>query len=78
MRSASIGTFIDTTNTFIVASYPENLPINVKPDDPVDIAFKITPVPGRIEVKEFDYRGENVVIYQENGITVRSWPATHR
>jgi len=46
MRSASIGTFIDTTNTFIVANYPQNILMNVKPNDPVDIAFKSTP--GRV------------------------------
>lgn len=40
-------------------------------------AYKITPVPGQITVHEFDYMGENAVIYQENGITVRSWPAIH-
>ena len=40
-------------------------------------AYKITPVPGQIEVNEFDYRGENEVVYQDNGITVRSWPAIH-
>jgi len=40
-------------------------------------AFKITPVPGDITVHEFDYKAENAVIYQENGITVRSWPAIH-
>jgi ribonuclease Z len=40
-------------------------------------AYKITPIPGDIHVTEFDYRGENAVIYQENGITVRSWPAIH-
>ncbi len=40
-------------------------------------AFKITPVPGQIKVHEFDYKGENAVVYQENGITVRSWPAIH-
>ena len=40
-------------------------------------AFKITPVPGEIQVHEFNYKGENTVIYQENGITVRSWPAIH-
>jgi ribonuclease Z len=40
-------------------------------------AFKITPIPGQIEVKEFDYRQENVVVYKENGITVRSFPAIH-
>ena len=40
-------------------------------------AFKITPVPGQIKVHEFDYKAENAVVYQENGITVRSWPAIH-
>ena len=40
-------------------------------------AFKISPIPGNITVHEFDYRGENGVIYQENGITVRSFPAIH-
>jgi ribonuclease Z len=40
-------------------------------------AYKITPIPGRIEVTEFDYRQENAVVYQENGITVRSFPAIH-
>ena len=40
-------------------------------------AYKITPIPGQIEVSEFDYLQENVVIYKENGVTVRSWPAIH-
>jgi len=40
-------------------------------------AYKITPIPGQIEVSEFDYLQENVVIYMENGVTVRSWPAIH-
>ncbi len=35
------------------------------------------PVPGQINVTEFDYKGENQVVYQENGVTVRSWPAIH-
>jgi ribonuclease Z len=30
-----------------------------------------------LEVNEFDYRGENAVIYNENGVTVRSFPAIH-
>jgi len=33
--------------------------------------------PGQIIVHEFDYKGENQVIYQENGVTIRSWPAIH-
>ena len=40
-------------------------------------AYKITPMPGQIEVHEFDYKGENIVVYDENGVTVRSWPAIH-
>ena len=30
-----------------------------------------------MEVTEFDYRQENQVVYQENGVTIRSWPAIH-
>jgi ribonuclease Z len=30
-----------------------------------------------IDVNEFDYRGVNAVIYEENGVTVRSFPAIH-
>ena len=33
--------------------------------------------PGRIEVTEFNYRGNNQVIYNQNGVTIRSWPAIH-
>ncbi len=40
-------------------------------------AFKITPVPGQIKVHEFDYKAVNNVIYDENGIVVRSIPAIH-
>jgi ribonuclease Z len=40
-------------------------------------AYKITPVPGSITVHEFDYKGVNEVVYQENGVTVRSLPAIH-
>jgi ribonuclease Z len=40
-------------------------------------AFKITPVPGEIKVHEFDYKAENAVIYDTNGIVVRSIPAIH-
>jgi ribonuclease Z len=40
-------------------------------------AYKITPIPGNIEVHEFDYLQENEIVYQENGITVRSFPAIH-
>ena len=30
-----------------------------------------------IETTEFDYMGTNQVVYQENGVTIRSWPAIH-
>jgi len=30
-----------------------------------------------IEAHEFDYMGINKVVYQENGVTIRSWPAIH-
>ncbi|MCZ6894869.1 MAG: MBL fold metallo-hydrolase, partial [Gammaproteobacteria bacterium] len=38
-------------------------------------AVKISPIPGGITVHEFDYTKENAIIYQENGVTIRSWPA---
>lgn len=31
----------------------------------------------KLEVTEFDYLQENEIVYQENGVTVRSWPAIH-
>jgi ribonuclease Z len=40
-------------------------------------AVTISPVPGEITVHEFDYKGVNEVVYQENGVTIRSWPAIH-
>ena len=30
-----------------------------------------------IEVNEFDYKAENAVIYEHNGVTIRSFPAIH-
>jgi len=30
-----------------------------------------------IEANEFDYKGMNQVVYQENGVTIRSFPAIH-
>ena len=39
--------------------------------------FVLSQTPGKIEVVEFDYKGENQVVYQENGVTIRSWPAIH-
>ena len=37
----------------------------------------ISPVPGGIETTEFDYKGLNQIVYQENGVTIRSIPAIH-
>ena len=31
----------------------------------------------QIKVHEFDFRQENKVVYQKNGVTIRSWPAIH-
>ena len=39
--------------------------------------MKINSVPGDIEVHEFDYKGINEVIYDENGVVIRSIPAIH-
>jgi ribonuclease Z len=38
---------------------------------------KLAATPGKIEVNEFDYRGENQVVYNKNGVKVRSFPAIH-
>ncbi len=40
-------------------------------------SFQITPAPGEIEVTEFDYRVENQLVYESDGISVRSFPAIH-
>ena len=32
---------------------------------------------GDIKVTEFDYRQINEVVYEKNGVTIRSWPAVH-
>jgi ribonuclease Z len=40
-------------------------------------AYKITPVPGKITVHEFDYRAINKVVYDQNGVKVSSIPAIH-
>ncbi len=45
--------------------------------DKVTREFKITPIPGQINVHEFDYRSVNQVIYQEDGVTIRTIPAIH-
>ena len=33
--------------------------------------------PGEIKVNEFDFKGENAVVYEKNGVTIKSWPAIH-
>jgi ribonuclease Z len=30
-----------------------------------------------LEVNEFDFKGENHIIFEENGVTIRAWPAIH-
>ena len=40
-------------------------------------AFSISPIPGNIVVHEFDYKAENAIVYDENGIVIRSIPAIH-
>ena len=40
-------------------------------------SFQINPLPGNIEVTEFDYRPEDQKIYDEDGVTVSSFPAIH-
>lgn len=45
-----------------------------------DIATRTGALPdagGHIEVTEFDYMQENQIVYQKNGVTIRSWPAIH-
>ena len=32
---------------------------------------------GRVIAHEFDYKRENQVVYEENGVTINSWPAIH-
>jgi ribonuclease Z len=39
--------------------------------------FKISPEPGKLDVKEFDYEAVNAVVYDENGVVIRSIPAIH-
>jgi len=39
--------------------------------------FVLSAEPGKISVTEFDYKAINAVVYQENGVTIRSIPAIH-
>ena len=45
--------------------------------DKVTRDYKIGPIPGQLEVHEFDYKKPNQVVYKENGVTIRSYPAIH-
>lgn len=45
--------------------------------DRVTREYKITPEPGKIDVTEFDYKGVDQVIYDENGVVIKSYPAIH-
>ena len=45
--------------------------------DYVTRAVKVNSVPGSIKVHEFDFKGINKVIYEENGVVIRSIPAIH-
>ena len=40
-------------------------------------AVKVSPIPGKIIAHEFDYKGVNQVVYEENGVVIRSFPAVH-
>ncbi len=40
-------------------------------------AARLNGIPGEIEIHEFDYKGVNQIVYEKNGVTVRSWPAIH-
>jgi len=39
--------------------------------------FFLSAEPGKITVKEFDYKAVNAVVYEKNGVTIRSLPAIH-
>jgi len=45
--------------------------------DYVTRAVKISSVPGSIIIHEFDYKGINEVVYEENGVVIRTIPAVH-
>lgn len=40
-------------------------------------AAKISSIPGQIEVEEFDYKAVNKIIYEHDGVVVRTIPAVH-
>ena len=39
--------------------------------------FILSAEPGKINVTEFDYKAVNAVVYEKNGVTIRSLPAIH-
>jgi ribonuclease Z len=45
--------------------------------DYVTRAVKVNSVPGQIKVHEFDFKGINEIIYEENGVVIRTIPAIH-
>ena len=45
--------------------------------DKVTREYKITPTPGQVVAHEFDYKGVDQIVYQRNGVTIRSYPAIH-
>jgi ribonuclease Z len=40
-------------------------------------AARLNGIPGEIEVHEFDYKAQNQIVYDENGVVIRSFPAIH-
>ena len=52
LKFATIGSFVDTSETHLVATFPQNLLKNVKSADPVDPGFKS--LPGRVLTGEVD------------------------
>jgi ribonuclease Z len=45
-----------------------------------DLATRTGALPdegAQIKIHEFDYKQENKVVYENNGVTIRSWPAIH-
>ena len=59
MPMAAIGSFVDTSETYIAAPFPAQMLIHVKPDQPVEMAFKSQP--GRL------FRGTVANVIQATG-----------
>ncbi|KKK95693.1 hypothetical protein LCGC14_2670230, partial [marine sediment metagenome] len=47
------------------------------PSLPVSRHGRLPPSSVEIEVNEFDFTQDNEVVYDENGVVIRSWPAIH-